>query len=248
MRSKWDKRAADYPRYGEGDGTFEQRVIETAAENGVVFEGARVLDIGCGTGRYTLRLAKLAKEVTGSDISPEMLSILEKDAAKEGLSNVRTLCAGWDETDCGGFDITFCTISPAIRNESGLKKMIDCAKHAAVYLGWCSRMESEPVTAVYSRFNITPKDFSTADRLRIWAEESGLDFTFVNLVDRWERTRTVDSMAERLFDDLTELGGSPDMDGIRQVLQSFSEDKINITYTTSVRLGLIIVLKERNEG
>jgi len=44
--------------------------------------GKRVLDLGCGTGALTLRLAKSGYEVTGVDISTEMLAELGRRAKK----------------------------------------------------------------------------------------------------------------------------------------------------------------------
>jgi SAM-dependent methyltransferase len=45
--------------------------------------GLRVLDIGCGTGRHTLRLAQAGNRVTGIDLSPGMLAV-----AREKLSGL----------------------------------------------------------------------------------------------------------------------------------------------------------------
>lgn len=45
--------------------------------------GKRVADIGCGTGRYVLRLPELgASESLGIDLSPQMLAIARKKAAR----------------------------------------------------------------------------------------------------------------------------------------------------------------------
>ena len=45
-----------------------------------------VCDCGCGTGRVTLELAKAGYEMTGVDISGEMLSLADKAAVESGLS------------------------------------------------------------------------------------------------------------------------------------------------------------------
>jgi ubiquinone/menaquinone biosynthesis C-methylase UbiE len=44
----------------------------------------QVLDLGCGTGRLTLPLAGLAREVVGLDICDGMLSVARRKAAEEG--------------------------------------------------------------------------------------------------------------------------------------------------------------------
>lgn len=49
-------------------------------------KGARILDIGCGTGRHSIELAKRGYQVTGIDISAGMLAIAEQNAAKAGVA------------------------------------------------------------------------------------------------------------------------------------------------------------------
>jgi peptidoglycan/xylan/chitin deacetylase (PgdA/CDA1 family)/SAM-dependent methyltransferase len=57
----------------------------------------RVIEIGAGTGLFTLAIARRCREVTAVDLSPGMLEILERKAAGEGLGNIRTI-AGNAET------------------------------------------------------------------------------------------------------------------------------------------------------
>ncbi|MBR2988595.1 MAG: class I SAM-dependent methyltransferase [Clostridia bacterium] len=44
------------------------------------------MDIGCGTGAFTIRLVKNGYDVTGVDISPQMLRIAQNNAKKERLA------------------------------------------------------------------------------------------------------------------------------------------------------------------
>ncbi len=46
-----------------------------------------VLDLGCGTGRMTLELARRGYDMTGVDGSPEMLNIARAEAERAGLSD-----------------------------------------------------------------------------------------------------------------------------------------------------------------
>jgi ubiquinone/menaquinone biosynthesis C-methylase UbiE len=56
--------------------------------------GSSVADIGAGSGWFTVRAAKRvgsSGQVYAVDINPEAISYIQKRAAKEGLSNIRTM-------------------------------------------------------------------------------------------------------------------------------------------------------------
>ena len=67
-----------------------------------------VLDLGCGTGRMTLELAKRGYDMTGIDYSVEMLDIARENADREGLSDkMLWLCQDITEFELyGTVDVT----------------------------------------------------------------------------------------------------------------------------------------------
>ncbi len=66
-----------------------------------------VLDLGCGTGRVALHLARCGRRVTGLDQDPQLLATLELRTQVEGLQ-VDTVCADAREFDLGvQFDAVF---------------------------------------------------------------------------------------------------------------------------------------------
>jgi SAM-dependent methyltransferase len=73
----------------DDDGAFFLRLAETC--------GPRVLDLGCGTGRLAIPLARRGKEVTGIDRSPEMLTYAGSRAGH--------LAIRWVEGDFRNFDL-----------------------------------------------------------------------------------------------------------------------------------------------
>src|SRR5205085_12629498 len=48
--------------------------------------GGPLLDLACETGRMALRMAELGYQVTGVDITPEMIGWARQKAAKQGVS------------------------------------------------------------------------------------------------------------------------------------------------------------------
>lgn len=73
---------------------FQKEAAEVRAKLNITSKDI-VLDFGCGTGGIALKLAPYCKKVIGVDISPVMLDVLEKNAKKEGIENVKTHCGGF---------------------------------------------------------------------------------------------------------------------------------------------------------
>lgn len=63
---------------------FIEQIIKREYKNG---RPELVLDLGCGTGRMTLELARRGYDMTGVDYSLEMLNIARENADAEGLSD-----------------------------------------------------------------------------------------------------------------------------------------------------------------
>ncbi|KPJ48336.1 MAG: hypothetical protein AMJ38_05585 [Dehalococcoidia bacterium DG_22] len=66
------------------------RVHQEMAERGTS-EGSRALDIGCGTGSLAIACARRGVQVTGIDISPQMLDIARRKVEQAELANSITL-------------------------------------------------------------------------------------------------------------------------------------------------------------
>lgn len=68
---------------------------------------ARVLDLGCGGGHVSFRLAPLVREVVAYDLSSAMLAVVEAEATRRGLSNIVTREGPVENLpfDAGTFDL-----------------------------------------------------------------------------------------------------------------------------------------------
>jgi ubiquinone/menaquinone biosynthesis C-methylase UbiE len=54
-----------------------------------LLSGRRVLDLGCGDGRFALAVARFASRVDGLDPDGEAIAAAKKSARKSGVRNVR---------------------------------------------------------------------------------------------------------------------------------------------------------------
>ncbi len=92
----------------EIDYTSWANFIEKITENHTSVKPSLVLDLGCGTGKMTLELARRGYDMTGIDLSPEMLDIARGEAERTGLSeDILWLCQDMTEFELyGTVDLT----------------------------------------------------------------------------------------------------------------------------------------------
>ena len=73
---KWDARAGQYQEsFENGANDYNRRLLDFLDARCGLGAGLRVLDIGCGVGKYGAMLLRLGCVVTLTDISPEMLRL-----------------------------------------------------------------------------------------------------------------------------------------------------------------------------
>jgi ubiquinone/menaquinone biosynthesis C-methylase UbiE len=77
-----------------------------------LFAGAgRVLEIGAGTGIFTIPIARHCREVVAVDISRNMLEVLAKKAADEGVTNIRTVLCDVEQSSPEGTFSVICAFA-----------------------------------------------------------------------------------------------------------------------------------------
>ena len=133
----WDRAAQDYQRiFRLGLNEYNASLLRFWQTEGMLFPGARVLDIGCGVGKYGVCLAELGYDVTLTDISGEMLRHAEENMAKYSTPWAVYRCdfneaTGKEPVFEKGFDLAISTMSPAVHDAETVKKM------SAMTRGWC---------------------------------------------------------------------------------------------------------------
>jgi SAM-dependent methyltransferase len=90
----WDRRARNYHRATREnvarDPLFLHLTRKVTSQNSV-------LDVGAGTGRFSLALAPLVQHVTAVEPNAVMLNYLRRDAAALGLSNISSEQTSWQD-------------------------------------------------------------------------------------------------------------------------------------------------------
>lgn len=143
----WDRRAASFHRAVAGTSA------EVEAQIGAL--GLRptdtVLDMGAGTGRFAVPLARHAAHITALEPSAGMLAYLEQGMADAGLSNYSAVRRRWEDIEVGRdipvHDVVFASNSLGFDDlAAGLEK-IDAAARRAVHLLWFAGNERHPMDA-----------------------------------------------------------------------------------------------------
>ena len=131
----WDKEAEHYNRMAamELTGTLNQiGCIPITAED-------TVLDAGCGPGRITCQLAKIAKKVIALDSSEGMMAKCRENIAKNGFTNVETILLDWNEAvpdvNVPKADIIIASRSVGFDD---IRKFNSFARKYAALIGWAN--------------------------------------------------------------------------------------------------------------
>jgi SAM-dependent methyltransferase len=87
VRAVYQAIAGEYDERIPGNGPADELFTDTEFDflHSKIRPSDHVLDMGCGTGRFTVPLAARAAAVTGLDISPEMLSQNARKLAERGV-------------------------------------------------------------------------------------------------------------------------------------------------------------------
>lgn len=127
----WDEAAAGYAE--KPLPTFEDDpFLAMMQAEGALTPDARVLDIGCGAGLYSIALAPYVAEVMGCDFSEKMIEAARERTASEGCTNTQFICGDFaDLAFDEPFDVVFAHFTPAINSAADFQKMVSLART------WC---------------------------------------------------------------------------------------------------------------
>lgn len=143
--NKWNAAASDYQKvFLNGMSGYNRNLIAFLMDNTMLYPGCRVIDVGCGIGKYGTYFASMGCDVTLMDISPGMLEIAKK--------NMSAFSTPWAVLECDfqqletehsvferKFDLGFSTMCPAIHDLATVKKfsgMVDGSCFISHFVKW----------------------------------------------------------------------------------------------------------------
>ncbi len=206
---KWDQAAVDYQRvFNLGLNDYNALLMRFWHEEGMLFPSCRVVDIGCGVGKYGTYFAELGYDVTLTDISGKMLRHARENMSKYGTPWTVYQCdfneaTGREPVFADGFDLAISTMSPAVHDAATVRKM------GAMTRGWCFLARfydwKQPFRDTLMReMGMKPRKVfddlqGDVDALYAAVKKAGY-FPQIRIVPyNWEDRRTPEQMADYMF-------------------------------------------------
>ncbi|WP_207261631.1 class I SAM-dependent methyltransferase [Desulfovibrio sp. Huiquan2017] len=237
----WNNHARSFPRFEEGEDNYEAGVMRMIKAHGVDFRGASVLDVGCGSGMYTIRIAREAARVTALDVSDVMLDILREDAEARGLHNIDYVRSEWMEYDGDEtFDIVFCSMTPAIQSEASRLKLLRHVAGATVFMGFAGLMKSDVMSGLYAHYGVTPRVLANGTEMRDWLDGRGIPYAAYPVEGVWQVRSSLEKLTDSCSTFLSQYGVAAEPDHLRAYLSAFEETPGSFLERTEYKIDLLI--------
>lgn len=241
----WDRAAeryGDLPIPSFGENYFLQEIERSIA----LTDEIQTLDIGCGSGVYSMALAPRVGKAVGVDISPNMIAYANNRAKKLGIRNTEFRCMEWSGADIdalgfrGTFDVVFAHMTPAISDFHALDKLNACSRNLCLMERPTRRKNSVQDEAFRlvgipqseeSYYGDLPKIFSY-----LWYTGACPQFYYHEEV--WDQKRSVEDMVHwvtdraRLVKPLSEKEAAV----IREYVSSLASEGMVSEYTTTTKV------------
>jgi len=139
----WDAVAQNYQNvYRLGQNDYNKSLFSFWIQQGMLRPGDRVLDIGCGVGKYGVMFAGYGCDVTLTDISPEMIARARENLAPYSVPHRAEVsdfsaATGEEPVYAPGFDFSISTMSPAVSTVETVRRMSSMTRGTCFLTNFC---------------------------------------------------------------------------------------------------------------
>lgn len=231
LRDQWNRRASTFPTEVNDEG----RELIDFLDDAIGIAGCRLLDVGCGTGRYMAEVLRRGGDlVVGVEIADRMIDVGERAFRRAGFdpSDYRFIEAPWEAVDPAAegleaaFDIVIAINTPALDFESNLEKMLTCTRLGLCLVTFIDRQDTF-YQDIHRAVHGHDKTFKTQDPKAIlhFFETRGLEVRCDVLERRRSGMESISSILPRYLHWLHPDGGTPDDEArLFEMLRMRSED------------------------
>ena len=246
FKAFWEMKALKYPGPFD-EHTFEktQSIISMARGKGIDIKGKKILDIGCGTGIYTLPLAREAAHVTGIDSSDTMIKRLIEEAGKNCISNLSILKDSWRDVDIisqglkKSFDIVWTSMSMAVKDKEDFIKLEACSRDWCVYIGWGSVNRNPLMEEAFRIHNLRHGPHPGVVAALEILKSLGRSPIHEYFNDYWDWEGTLEEAVEDISGFIEMRGVTADTGKLNALLSKYEQDGV-IRHRTDVEEGIIV--------
>ena len=243
MAAFWDGRAQSFPS-GRSEAHRARMLarLSHAPEAARPRAGLRCLDIGAGTGVFSVYAAELGARATALDVSPGMLEQLRAEA--QGL-DVEIVLADWADADPAArgweraFDTVFAQMVPGFRSVEDFRRMEACCRGWCVFVGWGTKRRDPWLEAAFAAHGApwaAPPGAVLALEL---LERLGRRPEPVWLPETWERSRPVEAVIRDAASPLAVRGAAPDKERLRALARDMCGGAGIVEDAADVELGVL---------
>ncbi len=243
----WDILAKRYPRFNTDSMRQDvETILAWTKEQGVAYAPqSTLLDIGSGTGTFSIPLALLHVNVTAIDTSAKMLAILKEDAQNEGIEGfITTYQSDWDSfVLTRTYDIVLASMTPAIHDSATIDKMINASTKYGIFVSWGAYRINAFVDALllshrpHEHFSQTGS--IKAEDVIAQLEKKNISYTHKRFETQWSDTYSLDDAKAYAKEQLERRGIEADEEKIERLITDFSH---NASVNISTKAEKIIVV------
>jgi SAM-dependent methyltransferase len=244
----WERMVASYPAPFDAEHVQRvQEIMALAAQQGIHPEGKTILDIGCGTGVYTLPLAQRALQVVGLDFSEGMIRRFEEERNQHGIENARAIHAPWTDAvveEHGlekAFDLVWAAMTPAIRTKEDVERMNRCSRHSCVSIAWGGKRSNPLMEEVFQAHDLTFGPPPGAQAVQAALAGLGIHAEIIPIDSHWDWEGTEEEAIHHLEGFLLSQSDDvePKLDCIKEIIVRHSKDG-KIQHRTEVEMGMLV--------
>ncbi|MTI66154.1 MAG: class I SAM-dependent methyltransferase [Firmicutes bacterium] len=140
----WDERADEFNERIKREERLDP--VKFLFQKGYIDKESKILDIGCGPGKYSLKFKEKCRKVIGIDISNKMISKAKENALKNS-KEIEFKKVFWEDVNLdkldwvNEFDLVFASMCPGINSFKTLNKMINASKGSCFLSGFVERKD-----------------------------------------------------------------------------------------------------------
>ena len=213
---KWDNAAVYFQQvFAGGQNEYNKKLLMFLEEKNMLHPGDKVIDVGCGVGKYGQYFALRGCDVTLTDISAKMLGFAEKNMARFDTP-WRTIQCDFAEIDAekladrGKYALAISTFCPAVCDTATVRKFSEITDGFCFVSRFCEWEQPER-DALFNAMGITPKSPHSdgnedCENIIRCVSEAGYAPQLEYVDYCWSDERTVDGMTAYICDRYYEPG------------------------------------------